>query len=221
MVNLFVNYYIDINLERQQELDQCLCSNFKNKLIDNLIVLIDNENIAIPIPTYRNKVVVLCMGKRPSFNDYFKVTEMLPDESDINIICNSDIYFDEEGIKLISENLKQNECYSLSRWDIQADGSSVHFNRRDSYDAWVFKGLIKGISDCHFNLGVCGCDDSIAERLQRAGYIVKNPSIDIKTYHLHLSGIRNYKRGVLTPRPYLLIHPHKINETNIVKQIIP
>ena len=216
MVNLFINYYIDNNPHRQQELLHCLNKHTENKLIDNVILLVETQYQALPDMSPHTSYLHR-MSKRPTFTDYFLAINYYScDQGDINIIANSDIYFSEESIQLIKDNLKENECYCLSRWDLQYGGDAIHFNRWDSFDTWVFKGKIKPIEDCDFGLGVAGCDDSIAERIQRAGYIVRNPSVDIKTYHLHLTGVRNYNPCDATPKPYLLIQPHTLAETNII-----
>lgn len=195
------------------ELMHCFLKNRLNSAIDKIYVLIDRER---EIEKTDHPKITWCFnGNRPTFTDYFNLINEVTGESDINLIANTDIYFDEENIELIKSNIKENECYALARWDIQHDGTAVHFNRRDTNDVWVFKGKIKEIPDCSFYLGKCGCDNAIAERIQRAGYVVKNPSVDIKTFHLHLSQIRNYDRTDTIEKPYLLIMPHKINYDNL------
>ena len=176
---------------RQHEIDYCLKQN--EKVFDRVIIV----------------------QGRPTFNELFELTKSYP--NDINCFCNSDIYFTDTEIL---KSIKENECYALSRWDLQKDGSIKHFNRRDSFDSYVFRGAIKIVNDCNFTMGIAGCDDSIAERIQRAGYDVKNPSLDIKTVHYHLTGIRTYNPKQPTPKPYLLIQPHTLNETNIIKTIL-
>jgi len=217
MVNLFINYYIDKNKERHLELMQCFLKNRLNNSIDKMYVFIDIETPAKKV----ERVIFIDINSRPTFSDFFELINRVSIEGDINIIANSDIYFDEENIELIKSNIKENECYALARWDIQHDGSTKLFNRPDTNDVWVFKGKIKPVPDCeNIFLGKCGCDNAIAERIQRAGYVVKNPCLDIKTFHLHLTQIRNYDRKDTTPKPYLLIHPHKLNSATF-SNIIP
>jgi len=57
------------------------------------------------------------------------------------------------------------------------------------------------VEGANFTQGVPGCDNKIAYLLQEAGYVVTNPSTTIKTYHLHLSGIRHYNAKYRVPRP--------------------
>lgn len=168
-----------------------------------------------PTPvTKREGLYHIAFHGRPKFSHFFTLINKVTKDDDINIIANTDIYFDDENIELI-KNIRPEECYALARWDIYFDGKAQHFNRRDTADVWIFKGKIKNIPDCDFTLGLPGCDNAICERIQRAGYVVKNPSKDIRSYHLHLSGVRNYDRKVVVPKPYLLITPHSLIEPNI------
>jgi hypothetical protein len=151
----------------------------------------------------------------------------------LNIIANTDIYFDEYNIGLIKASITDNECYALSRWDIQLGGDSVHHCSRDSQDVWIFKGSIRNIKS-DFQLGRAGIDNRIAHEISEAGYEVINPSKTIKSYHLHITGIRNYRRveSETIPKPYKLIQPTYLGEKirtdvqidvsgNIIKKDIP
>lgn len=211
MVNLFINYYIDKNPERRSELMTCFIKNGLCKAIDKTFVIAANKE-----EITGKALVWVYKDRRPTFGDFFKLINSVSGEDDLNIIANTDIYFDEANIELIKNNIQPDECYTLARWDIYFDGKPHHFNRRDTNDVWAFKGRIRDIPDCDFTLGLPGCDNAICERIQRAGYVVKNPSMDVKTYHLHLSGVRNYDRKVVVPKPYLLITPHSLIENNIV-----
>ena len=183
MIRLFINKYTDKNPARNKELEKCFAFNQD---------LFGPEN-------------VITFNSRLPFSDFFAMINLVAQKDDISIIANSDIYFDTlYGIG----NLKENEVYALSRWD-----RNLLYDREDSQDAWVFRGRIKPVPDCDFGLGIPGCDNAIAERLQRAGYTVLNPSKSIKAIHLHSSNIRNYDSRTTVPKPYLLIKPHLLNET--------
>ena len=85
------------------------------------------------------------------------------------ILCNSDIYFDSSLGYL--KYLKDSECFALSRWNDTLQGSSL-YNRKDSQDAWIFKGKIP-LPECvingDFELGRLGCDNRILEELHKSG----------------------------------------------------
>lgn len=203
MINLFVSYYQDENTERQWELDECLKRNIENELIDHIYVFIeypiDNEILK------HKKIHTILIHKRPTYELVFAFINMLAKENDINIVANSDIYFD-ETLQFLNDKLGLNDCFALCRYEVQPGGTTF-LNRPDAQDCWIFKGNIKLSVRADFGMGKCGCDNAIAYRLQTAGYNVTNPSLTIKSYHLHNSGIRNYKIEDKVPQPYKVIHP--------------
>ena len=86
------------------------------------------------------------------------------------------------------------------------------FDRDDSQDAWVFRGLVGYVDGAKETLGRAGIDNAIADRLSKKGYTVLNPSRTIKSFHLHKTQIRRYNPMDTVSKPYLLIKPHYINE---------
>jgi len=186
-MNLFINTYTDKDPIRNAELQKCLEI---------------NKSLGWGICE---------ISGRPTFKDMFNAINENTDSHDINIIANSDIYFDKD---FDCSMIKYNECYALSRWDVQPDGSAIHYNNSGSQDTWIFRGAIRMVESANFTQGVAGCDNKIAYLLKEAGYKVSNPSLNIKTYHLHLSGIRYYdkkrpgQRDIYRlPRPHMNVHP--------------
>ena len=89
---------------------------------------------------------------RPTFSEIFKMCS-----DDINIVANADIYFD-ETINFVN-GLQDNEVMCLTRWE-----NGKLFNRRDSQDAWIFKGRPDVKAD--FTMGTAGCDNVLAHLFQ-------------------------------------------------------
>lgn len=176
-INLFINPYLSENKERQKELEICLEQNEANPLITRIIE-VNSRN----------------------YNAFFEAMKAFPD--DVNIISNSDIFFDEtlEEVKSIS-NFK---CYALTRWEIE-NGIANFLNRRDSQDVWIFRGSPKVNAD--FNIGVPGCDNHLAWLIKKAGYMISNPSLTIRAFHLHQVKVFTYKNLPLIPEPYLFLNP--------------
>lgn len=152
----------------------------------------------------------------PTFNHIFEGMRCLY-PFDVNIVCNSDIYFDAAGLVEIFRlmNLDKTKKYALAltRYDVLPDKSTVFFDRSDSQDAWAFMGGVPNIKGADFPVGgVPGCDNKIAYLLHENGYEVYNPSLTVKCYHLHNVPVRNYetvnkgKLPVLLP-PYRLLPP--------------
>lgn len=186
MINLFINYFEHKDIERKKELDQCVKNNLNNNYI---------------------KCIIINSNDRLTYNDYFKLINNYTKEDDINIISNLDIYFDDTI--LYSQKMNYDDCYALTRWDVLSNGEINFFNRTDSQDCWIFKGKIKNIFG-DFCLGHPGCDNRIAFEIQRSGYNITNPSLTIKSYHIHNSNIRNYTNKNLVHPPYLRLNPTEL-----------
>lgn len=184
-INLFTSFYEDSNPSRANELKECLIKNSIDKNIDR---------------------VILMNHPRPTYMDFFVMTQDFPD--DINIIANSDIYFDDSLCilksmaedqqvfeKIITKSDISDICLALTRWDVMIDNIPSRFIDRGSQDAWIFFGAVKNMDkmDASYSLGTPGCDNRIAREIFDAGYQVYNPSETIRILHLHNTGIRNYK----------------------------
>lgn len=179
-IRLIYNYYNDSNPERKKEIDFCYQKNIDNPLLD--VVLLNSDRI----PTYR---------------DFFNRINELTSPNDINIICNSDIFFDETI--MLSTGISTKEIYALSRWEWNGDQSKLR-DIENSQDTWIVRGKIENVNG-DFSLGKPFCDNRIAHEFKKAGYKVSNPSKSIKTYHFHGSGIRHYSAKDNIPGPYLNI----------------
>jgi hypothetical protein len=171
MIRLLYNYYEDKNPARKKEIDFCLQKNLENNHL-NMVIIESAEKL--------------------TYDFFFNRINELTGPDDINIICNSDIFFD-DTIRLAS-HLKHNASFALSRWDYINEHNIKLFDRCDSQDTWIVRGFIKHVKG-DFTLGKKGCDNRIAYELLDAGYRPTNPSRSIKTYHVHNSNVRNYSHN--------------------------
>lgn len=195
MTNLYISLYDEPNPERFAELMICLNINIKNKNIDRIIILSECDLVLD-----FKKITLIKINKRPTFNDIFDVVNSLTGEGDINIIANSDIYFTD-----LPKLPQRGECFALTRWNINY-GEATFFNRKDSQDCWLFRNKIKPM-DADFNLGHPGCDNALAEIISKAGYIISNPSLTLRTYHLHNDEKREWHNLQPIEKKYLLLPP--------------
>lgn len=192
-INLFLIYY-DCDKDRRKELDFCLKHNRQSGFFSELIIF----------------------GSTPTYNDFFKECANYPD--DINILSNSDIYFNETILKV--REMKDNECYCITRWEEDGD-DIVRFKDKHIYnkaakeawsqDVWVIKGKAKHVHGA-FHLGVPGCDNRIAHEFVMAKYVVSNPCETIQCIHKHKEKERHYKIPKIytnkrIPPPYKWIEP--------------
>ncbi|MCK9273205.1 exostosin family protein, partial [Candidatus Gracilibacteria bacterium] len=207
-VNIYFNYYKSTLPERTKEIKFCLSKLINNKEISRLFLLC-NDNINIK----NNKVFkTLISDKKPTYKEIFNLININSGINDINIIVNSDCYIDEKNIKLIKENISNNQVYCLSRWNITnlKTLTSEHFNKESSQDAWVFRGMISDKINGNYMMGIPGCDNAIAFEFNDLKYEVLNPSLDIKVFHVHLSGYRTYKEKDRLRMQYKFVEPSKL-----------
>lgn len=178
-INVFVAFFHANDSKRKLELENCLFKNCKNKNI-NLIVIESDDRL--------------------KFKDFLLAIKKYDDNESINIICNSDIYFDESIV--LARNIKPNQVFALNRWDLDKNGNCVHYNMLGSSDVWIFDGIPKYIySD--FCMGLWGCDGRLGYEIIKAGYDLYNPSLSIKTIHHHISNIRSYNLKNIVNGPYM------------------
>ena len=225
-VNIFYNYYKDIFEDRHNEILFCLNKLLNNRNIDKIYVLCSDE-----LFLENEKLIKIDFNEKfPKFKDFFNIINFISNESDINIILNSDCYIDEENIKLIKDNIHLDESYLLSRWEIlNLNPFRIeHFNiiHKDesgcSQDAWVFMGVPKSKLGGDFHFGKAGCDNAIAYEFEQSGYNVFNPSKSIKIYHYHQTEKRTYGDYVEREQhriqsPYLFIPSKTLREIKYKK----
>lgn len=164
---------------------------------------------------------------RPTFKELFALCK--PDH--INVIANSDIYFER-----LAHHPLPGEVWALSRWDVDPTGTAVLWNHRDSQDCYIVCGgpytidadtvEVREDGSCDiitrpFTQGMAGCDNRLMFVLRQAGFKVTNPSKTIRSYHLHLSQYRSYIDGAngdgrggkklerIVP-PYAFESPHEL-----------
>ena len=217
MRNLFVNYYIAKDESRQKEIDICLQKNLESNLFDRVCIIVDRSTrLPAIFQSYQTKSIVQIITIdpiQPMFFDLFHLISNYSNDKDINVLSNADIIFD-NTIDLCN-NIRSENCYALSRWELNSDLSKneeqVQVNN-DSQDTWIFKGRVKNINTmyCDFPMGKMGCDNRIAFEINKAGYNILNPCKSVKTWHLHTSQFRGYttqeRNGdTVVPAPYLKI----------------
>lgn len=188
-INLFTMVYDVASQVRRSEL--ALCMEMNKKLQDRGLI-----------------TRIIKIKDLVTYQEIFSLTENYPD--DINIVANSDIFFN-DTIEHV-HGIKRLQAYCLSRYDyIKGTGKAIFFNREDSQDVWIIRGYVRNVK-CGFSQGRPGCDNRLAFELKKTGYEVSNPSLDIQTIHCHESNKRTYVNTSFNKveMPYLLIYPHNL-----------
>jgi hypothetical protein len=161
MVHLFINSFKHRDPARNAELAEALKLNQSCGQIDRIHEITDPQ--------------------RPTFRELCEIVRSRVGWADVAIIANSDIVFDESARLL--HHIGYGECFALSRYEGER-GERLCANPQGSQDAWVFRGWPPDIA-VDFPLGTHGGDQRFAHMLGDAGYAVYNPSLSIKTRHLH------------------------------------
>lgn len=185
-VRLFVQKYTPNNQSRNKQLQMCLKLNNLNPLIS--VICINNQ-------------------QRVNYSQFFKVANShIKNQTDITIIANSDIAFDQSISNLY--RLKNNQACCLSRIQYsQVIDNKIVFDKdhiKNTYigqDAWIFRGKIRDVQNCNFGMGIWQCDSAIAHRLKATGYQLLNPCKNVRSFHLHKSGYRTNQHPSV-PGPY-------------------
>lgn len=146
-INLFYNTYKSDSVQRQRELDTCLV---KNRIVFDRVIEVEG---------------------RPTFSELFAMSKDYPE--DINCYCNSDIYFPDVSLL---HKIKEGEFWVLSRYEFKK-GILTHFNRADSFDSFVFRGVAKDMN-VDFTMGMWGCLGGDTEILYKSNGTNKFTSLE-------------------------------------------
>ena len=204
-------YYHQKEIERRNEIDFCIKKNIENPYLDKLVLL--NENDSIRTPYTSTKIEYNNIHKRMMFSDVYKYIQ---EKVEKNVIClygNSDMYLG-DMTKLYGIDMDK-KFVALLRWDITDMNTQAHTifgPRKDSQDVWgVLSDNIHNINintmNINFYFGILGCDNAIITIMNRNGFKSINPSYDIKTYHVHMTNIRNYSDSDRLLIEYTMLSP--------------
>jgi len=193
-INLLISYYTDKNEDRQNEIDFCLRLNCTNKLFNKIIIINETLKDINFIDLTDNRIMIINYNYRLKFNDFFKYANHYSNQDTINILINSDIIIGENFNKLINDSIinMNNKVLFLSRYEIDKNNDFNINTDCGSFDTFIWKGIIKQIDIGNYFMGIGCCDVKLAYELHSHNYLLKNPSMDLKTYHIHFSNIRNY-----------------------------
>ena len=85
---LIINWYIDPDPKRQEELEECLLRNIDNPCFDRIIALSEEGTEIIA----HDRVVPVVFEGRPSYTDFFRIGNQY---DGVKVLANSDIFFDD------------------------------------------------------------------------------------------------------------------------------
>ncbi len=227
---------------RLKELVNCLHKNLENPFIRTMHVFVEEgsglvvSHLIKDLPLeLRQKVLSYDMNGRLTYKDIMNHLSNIGESRDIVGFANADIFFDETIRELWNIDLRD-RCIALLRhecssaWasgDVGAEEPRLYGPRDDSQDAWFFnrdslvshKEAGESWSSLDFEVGRAGCHNCFAGELVRLRWLLGNPALSIKAYHLHESPERTYKETDLVSRGvYATIAPCGILESALLRQ---
>lgn len=204
---LYTTYYVASDERRNEENAICLKNNIAHPLITKIYLFLQNDDA----PDYAQvpKVETVQLGKRPEFADFFAHSNAdSATKGKRKVIANSDIYFT-DTLSLLDEVNLHKKIITLTRWDLKTDGSNVFYNKYLSQDVWIFEDRIPEKTGRYY-IGQHGCDNRLLKELDDDGFHIENPSLVVKTIHVHMSEARPYfddHNYQYVPGPYLYSFP--------------
>jgi len=223
---VFTQFFKHNDFKRFQEIKECLRQNCQNTNIDK-IVLINEKDYSDEfkqIPGSK-KIQQIISQKRLTYGDFLKYVKEKVPTNIFTILCNSDIFFKDSLLDLHKINMSD-KMLGLLRWDVGPDGNTQIFGpRADSQDSWIFlsdsiKSRNWDFSKLNFQLGQAGCDNAFAGHILRQRFLISNPALTFKTFHLHNTNIRNYdKKDFIRSDIYINLAPTYIIDSK--QEIVP
>lgn len=201
---LFTTYFEDQHAERRAEVELCLTLNAA--AFDSVCVRSEQQERPDWLPTWW-----VITDTRPTFASVLG-DAMESHSGDITIIANTDIIIPQRALHQIERSLGDDQAYCLSRWEL---ATMELYDQPYTQDAWVIRGRPRPGIGGDYYFGVPGCDNRFTHDLMAAGYDIRNPSREIRTYHHHGSGKRTATntRPHRVPPPYTFIEPATLGES--------
>lgn len=188
-MNLYIEYFHFVEPVRNTEVFDTIIKNSKLACIENIFAVSDEhtmEHLKEHLKNKQHKVTFLISPDRCTFQYMFDLSKLYDAVDGVSCVANNDMIFTEdfEKMKTLMQN---NDFYCISRHEY-----SRPFSRgtaKWSQDVWCWKNKCK-MKNCDFFFGVPGNDNTLPYHADKAGYIVKNPSLTFKSYHNHACNIR-------------------------------
>lgn len=225
-IYLCTQFFIHSNTERHKETLYCLKTNVKLGLFKQIILL--NERIYSQEELQLNdnemkSIIQLNVKHRLTYAIAFKRIKKL-NLKGYFAIANSDIFFDKTIESVRKSCLDQKKSiYTLLRFEYLKQKRlgycklfihpRTNAPRVDSQDVWIYHSNYHPVDteileQCNFQLGKPGCDNKITHILTTHGFTCINEPWNVKTYHYHMTQLRNYTNNDILPPPYLFVEPN-------------
>ena len=215
---LVTQYYVPEKGRRRKEIEACLQKNIECDAIDKIVLL--NETFCAP---KHAKIQESIVRMRLTYETVIRWIYELAPRDTIIAFANADIFLDNDSWRNIwSMDLEGVPKFlALLRWNVETTDTAdakLFGPRADSQDTWVVSSnAVKAVtwdwSALNFPFGQGGCDNAITIEMFKKRFLVSNPALTLKTYHLHSSEVRTYNPRNIVDKPmYMHVNPSGLND---------
>ena len=226
---LITQYFRHPDAPRAAEIMECLKKNVECTDIKTIILLTENDYSNDWQHLKSTKIQQFIIKKRLTYAHFLQFVKDRVPKNTITMLANADIFMD-SILDLWRINLKS-KMLALLRWDVtdtsDLDSAEIFGPRADSQDTWiVLSDSVKEINWAYeqfdVQLGQPGCDNLFAGQMLQNRFVLYNPAMTFKTYHLHATEIRNYtKADTVRAKLYVNLVPSYIIDTKQEKMTDP
>jgi hypothetical protein len=210
-ITLITQFFIGGTPARTNELKTSLRVNSVNAKIDKIILLNERIYTNEELGVKSDKIQQIVIGKRLDYKTVFDVVEREKIDGYI-VLANLDIFFDKDLDVIKRTNIANEKAmFCLVRHEYKTGkpvkSAPIFEHISDSQDTWIWHSnhnlgeKERNVFD--FQLGIPGCDNTLAYLIQVVGYKVYNLPRLVKSFHIHNTNLRNYDHTTTkTPKPY-------------------
>lgn len=215
---LVTQFFRHTDAARHAEILECLRRNVAEPLIGRIILLNETDGSEEWKEWGAEKITQVVIQKRLTYAHFLQFVHDEVPPNVFVILANADMYFGSSLSNVWSVNM-EDRMMALLRWDVKNGEEEIFGPRADSQDSWIIlSNSVQSKSwpyaTFDFPLGKPGCDNAFAAHMLRQRFVLCNPSLTLKTYHLHVSGIRNYnKRDIIRSDVYINLVPTYLIDT--------
>lgn len=211
-MEIIQSFYYSPNSSRQTEMDHTLHMNLNKDFIHKIHLFIDASDYNRFIVSFKDKnyskIHFVNYKGQPKYPDLFNYCSRL--DNIICCICNSDIEFFIDNIKILQPLYNQKLIYFLTRHEY--DNSCPLIKKfGGSHDAFIFHSntlpTFVDFSYINYIQNTCGIEALLTIFfIEQLKYKILNPCLQIKLIHHHKSEIRLWNKnhkiiGYSSPKP--------------------
>ena len=210
-ITLVTQFFVGRTPVRANELRSALKVNVMNPFINKIVLLNERVYSDDELGVKSDKIQQVVVGNRLDYKTAFDNVESLGLKGYI-VLSNLDIFFDKSIEKLKQSGIADEKAmFCLLRYEYKpgrpVSEAPLSHHLSDSQDTWIWHSNHNAPSHhrkiLDFELGVPGCDNTMAYLANVLGYKVYNTPNIIKSYHNHSSNQRSYNINTpRTPQPY-------------------